>query len=120
MQENETRSEAPSGTAAAPRLAVPPPPGPSLDKPGVEVRLDEIAQLLRQQIRLQQSRDFSVARMFAYIAQILVVGLALWTVISLADTVDLDMLSSITFRLFGAILLQLFALTLFVLDRQDR
>jgi len=86
----------------------------------IEVKLDRIIQQLQVLTRLREHREFSLPRLIAAIAQLLVIGLLIWTVVFLVDLTDINLQTSTLLKLFGAILLQLIALTFFILDHQDR
>jgi len=86
----------------------------------IEVKLDEILQQLKQLTRLQRHRDFSMVRLIGTVAQLIVVALIFWTIVGLTDLTDSPVATGTTFKLLGAILLQILALTFFILDRQDR
>lgn len=87
---------------------------------GIEKKLDEILQQLRHLARLQQHRDFSISRLIASISQLLVMALLFWSVIGVLDLGNLTAGSAMQIKLIAAIVLQLLALTFFILDRQDR
>lgn len=110
----------PAPNPPAPATTAPPPPAmPATDGPGdsaaaVEL-LRDIRTLLRQQDRAALQRDFSVVRLAATLCQIVAVAVMLW---GLAAYVSEDaaaiQLSLLRFLLAG--ILQLLALTLFIID----
>lgn len=86
---------------------------------GIQRRLDDVAGQLRQQNRMRRHREFSVARLVATISQLLVVALIFWIVLGIMDLGNIPENSSLTLKFLGALILQMFALTFFVIDRQD-
>ncbi len=82
--------------------------------------LEEILQQLKQLNRINRQRDFSFARLIGAIAQILVIGMLFWTLVGVADLGEVSIQAATTFKILGATLLQMFALTFFILDQQDK
>ena len=80
----------------------------------VEQRLVEVRHLLEQSQRLAQHKEFSLARLMGALCQALVIGLLAW---SLSDWVFGGAALDILVKLGFAAVLQLAALTGFVMER---
>ncbi len=83
-------------------------------------KLDEILTQLKQLNKVNMHRDFSFARLIGAISQILVIGMLFWTIVGLIDLGEISLPTATTFKILGATLLQMIALTFFVLDQQDK
>jgi len=82
--------------------------------------LEEILQQLQQLNRVNKHRDFSFTRLIGAIAQILVIGMLFWILVGIADMGEVSIQAATTFKILGATLLQMLALTFFILDQQDK
>jgi hypothetical protein len=87
---------------------------------GIQATLSEILREMKQQHRLSVHRDFSYSRLIGAVSQLLVIGLLFWTMTGLVDLGEISGPGGTTIKILGAILLQLLALTFFVLDRQEK
>ncbi len=83
-------------------------------------KLDEILHQLKQINRVNIQRDFSFARLIGAIAQILVIGMLFWIIVGIIDLGEISIQAATTFKILGATLLQMIALTFFILDQQDK
>ncbi len=90
------------------------------DNQQVIQKLDEILHQLKQLNKVNMHRDFSFARLIGAIAQILVIGMLFWTIVGLIDLGEISLQAATTFKILGATLLQMIALTFFILDQQDK
>ena len=101
-----------------------PPPGQESlaapDPAAIAKKLDEILQQLKQLTRARQHRDFSLTRLIAVIVQLAVVAMVFWIAVGFVDLPKLNPITETTLKLLAATVLQLLALTCFVLDGQDR
>ncbi len=86
----------------------------------IQKTLDEILLQLKQLNRTQKQRDFSFTRLIGAVSQILVIGITFWILVGLADVGNIPAGYETTLKILGAMLLQLVALTFFILDHQDR
>ena len=117
----EHDQEANQGAGDAGSDSSPGPESPTTpDAAAITKKLDEILQQLRQLTRLRQHRDFSLTRLIAVVVQLVVVALVFWIAVGLVELPRLDPLAETWVKLLAATLLQLLALTCFVLDRQER
>ena len=108
-----------------PQVATPPTEPPESESredsmKNVEQKLDEVIHQLKQLNRLGHHREFSLSRLVASISQMMVVALLFWAVVGVLDVDGLTASGAVTLKLLGAIALQMFSLTFFILDRQDR
>ena len=105
-----------TGSAPSPGQEAPTTP----DAAAITKKLDEILQQLKQLARLRQHRDFSLTRLIAVVVQLVVVALVFWIAVGLVELPRLNPVAETWLKLLAATLLQLLALTCFVLDRQER
>ncbi len=85
----------------------------------IQITLEEILQQLKQQQRMALHQDFSYTKLIGAIAQLLVVGVLFWVVVGLADIGDISGPSATMLKLLGATLLQMVALTFFILSHHE-
>lgn len=80
---------------------------------------NEILQQVRQLNRLERHRDFSFIKLLATVIQIMVLGIIFWVAVGVLDLGnDIGSLYKENMKLLLAILLQLIALTLFIIDKK--
>jgi hypothetical protein len=86
----------------------------------IQTMLSEILLELRQQNRMKIHSDFSYSKLIGAVCQLLVVGLLFWIIIGLADLGEISGPAGTMIKILAAILLQVLALTFFILDRQEK
>jgi hypothetical protein len=118
--DNDNETPSASSTTSAPTRSSAAGKGDLLDAlAGIQHRLDDVAGQLRQLNRMRRHREFSIARLVATIAQLLVVAMMFWIVLGIMDLGNIAENSALTLKFLGALIMQMFALTFFVIDRQD-
>lgn len=85
----------------------------------IRVTLEEILQQVKHRNRMNAQNDFSYTRLIASISQMVVVALLFWTVVGLADLGNIGAPAGTMLKIFAAVLLQLLALTFFILDHHN-
>jgi len=86
----------------------------------IQTTLNEILLELKQQNRINVHSDFSYCKLIGSVCQLLVAGLLFWIVIGLVNLGDISGPAGTMIKVLVAILLQVFALTFFILDRQGK
>jgi hypothetical protein len=86
----------------------------------MQATLEEILHQLKQANRLTYHRDFSYNKLIGAVAQLLVAGLILWTMIGLVDMMEVGSATSTMLKILGATLLQIIAFTFFYLARYEK